>query len=617
MKKAVAGVLVFLTTMYSAQAAIQIRTKVDSPTPSDPHMMTVHISLRNTVAGNQFELKGLNLNYYMYDPTVRLLDLWGGVTYCSHGTDGISLNFGQLPQVVKAATTAAGTKLANYKCQIMFDPNISKIVTSAKDFEVTANFRFVDGSRVFSEPDDWSHTKNTSWTNNDSLSLVRITGGIPTVLSGKAPAADKALFLSEAQKKIKHIIVIMQENRSFDCYFGTYYGADGIPTTGWPVYHSGTATYFSPIHSTITIHPNFPHDNYDAQYVIQSPGANLDPLRFLDQAAGSNTVEELPYVISYLDRNEIPNYWQYADNFVLADRLFASCGSWSGPEHLFMVSGWSASGSTAATCVSNIKSYRDPSNPVDGQSAYAWTDITYLLKKHNPPIPWKFYNGEYFNPNCTSCDGPCIDPTNGDQTPPMWSPLPKFNDVKELPNQTNLIKGIDQFFADAGTRSYPAVSWITPGSNVSEHARGMVPGSVDVHTGQKYVTTLINKIMRNKALWDSCAIFLSWDDWGGFYDHVKPPSIDKNGLGVRVPALMISPWSRKGFIDKQELSHDAYLKFIEDLFLGSMRIGSSACGRPDNRTKDAIQREDKVKGDLLYEFDFWQPLRGPMTIGCP
>ena len=104
-----------------------------------------------------------------------------------------------------------------------------------------------------------------------------------------------------------------------------------------------------------------------------------------------------------------------------------------------------------------------------------------------------------------------------------------------------------------------------PEREVSEHPPSLITD------GQAYVTTLINSIMRSPC-WDSTAIFLSWDDWGGFYDHVVPPEVDENGYGLRVPGLVISPYARAGYIDHQQLSHDAYLKFIEDDFLEGERL---------------------------------------------
>jgi hypothetical protein len=118
------------------------------------------------------------------------------------------------------------------------------------------------------------------------------------------------------------------------------------------------------------------------------------------------------------------------------------------------------------------------------------------------------------------------------------------------------------------------------------------------------VTSLINALMASPC-WATSAIFLSWDDWGGFYDHVAPPAIDPNGYGLRVPGLVISPYARAGYIDHQELSHDAYLKFIEDDFLDGERIPQQ--GRPD-------VRESLAPGDLLYDFDFSAPPRAPIFL---
>ncbi|MBV8463382.1 MAG: hypothetical protein JO368_08815 [Acidimicrobiales bacterium] len=112
--------------------------------------------------------------------------------------------------------------------------------------------------------------------------------------------------------------------------------------------------------------------------------------------------------------------------------------------------------------------------------------------------------------------------------------------------------------------------------------------------------------------WDSTAVFLSWDDWGGFYDHVAPPSADQNGYGLRVPGIVISPYAKAGVIDHQVLSHDAYVKLIEDLFLGGHRIDPSTDGRPDPRPS---VREDAAQlGSLLADFDFRQHPRPPAPL---
>jgi phospholipase C len=111
--------------------------------------------------------------------------------------------------------------------------------------------------------------------------------------------------------------------------------------------------------------------------------------------------------------------------------------------------------------------------------------------------------------------------------------------------------------------------------------------------------------------WKSTAIFLAWDDWGGFYDHVKPPSVNGRSYGLRVPGLVISPYARRGYIDHQTLSFDAYLKFIEDDFLGGQRIDKTD-GRRDSRPR-VVENARKL-GNLFRDFDFNQAPRRPMLL---
>jgi phospholipase C len=126
---------------------------------------------------------------------------------------------------------------------------------------------------------------------------------------------------------------------------------------------------------------------------------------------------------------------------------------------------------------------------------------------------------------------------------------------------------------------------------------------------------LINTIMQSPD-WASTAIFLSWDDWGGFYDHVVPPAADRNGYGLRVPGLVISPYARRGYVDHQTLSFDAYNKFIEADFLGGRRLDPRTDGRPDPRPD--VREALPLLGNLVSDFNFSQPARRPMILPvCP
>jgi phospholipase C len=189
-------------------------------------------------------------------------------------------------------------------------------------------------------------------------------------------------------------------------------------------------------------------------------------------------------------------------------------------------------------------------------------------------------------------------------TPGIWNPLPIFEDVQKDGQLTNILP-LNSYFTAAQSGTLPAVSWITPSQADSEHP----PASV--HQGQAYVTAIVNAAMKSPD-WDSTAIFLQWDDWGGFYDHVVPPKVDDNGYGLRVPALVISPYARKGYIDHQVLSSDAYLKFIEDDFLAGARLNPKTDGRWDPRP--TVREDAKILGNMMEDFDFNQTPRSPVLL---
>jgi hypothetical protein len=189
-------------------------------------------------------------------------------------------------------------------------------------------------------------------------------------------------------------------------------------------------------------------------------------------------------------------------------------------------------------------------------------------------------------------------------TPGIWNPLPYFSTVKgdrELRN----VQDIAKFYQAAAGGTLPSVVWLAPNGVVSEHPPGRISA------GQAYVTGAINAIMRGPD-WQSTAIFVAWDDWGGFYDHVPPPTVDKNGYGLRVPALVISPYAKSNFIDHQTLSFDAYVKFIEDDFLDGARLDPKTDGRPDLRP--GVRENATGLGDLRNDFDFDQTPLPPLIL---
>ena len=420
--------------------------------------------------------------------------------------------------------------------------------------------------------------------------------------------------------KIRHVIVIMQENRSFDSYFGTYPGADGIPMhNSVPtvcVPDPEKQTCVRPYHDESPVNGGGPHDAVAARTDIAQGKMN----GFLAEAerAQRNCVPGTtnpncefgvrPDVLGYHTAHEIPNYWAYARQFVLQDHMFESNASWSLPAHLFMVSAWSARCLTnkPLSCFNALNAPVSPPgavvNPSSHPPKYAWTDLTYLLHRNN--VSWGYYVFPGTQPDCRDDAMTCRSLAQNAATPSGWNPLPWFADVRH-DGQLDRIMPIHHFYVAARKGTLPAVSWITPAGAVSDHP------PANIKAGQNYVTGLINTVMKGPD-WKSSAIFLTWDDWGGFYDNVKPPAVDLNGYGLRVPGLVISPYAKQGYIDQQTLSFDAYLKFIEDDFTRGQRLDPRTDGRPDRRP--TVRENAAVLGNLASDFDFNQQPRAPYIL---
>jgi phospholipase C len=390
--------------------------------------------------------------------------------------------------------------------------------------------------------------------------------------------------------KIQHVVIIMQENRSFDHYFGTYPGADGLPTDSAgnfttcepdPVNGGCIKPYFSSKDLT----RGGPHGR-------QSFLADVDNGAMDGFVKEVETINQLPGdVMSYYDARVIPNYWKYAQNYVLQDQLFESVDSWSLPSHLFLVANWSANCTT--TNPMSCKAGTPPLGPgATISTPQAYTDETYLLDHSG--VSWGYFVTKGTEPDCLDGQDQCRTLLQSYKTPGYWNPLPQFTDVQS-DRQVDNVQSIDNFYTLANNGMLPNVSWVQPNNYYSEHGQ-------PVSRGQAFVTSILNTVMTSPD-WASTAIFVSWDDWGGFYDHVVPPRIDSVGYGLRVPGLVISPWVKPGYIDHQTLSQDAYNKFIEDVFLGGKRVDPKTDGRPDPRPD---VRETLVPGDLINDFDFSQ-----------
>jgi len=454
---------------------------------------------------------------------------------------------------------------------------------------------------------------------------LTLVGVAATSATDRASAATPSAGIH----KIQHVVVIMQENRSFDSYFGTFPGADGIPmhdhvpTVCVPDPATGAACR-KPHHDSSLVNHGGPHGLPNA--VADINGGKMNG--FVEQAESKRRSCKDPNdpacsqagpvdALGYHDAREIPNYWTYAKQFVLQDHLFASARSWSLPEHLFLVSEWSARCAQTGDPMSCASDITHPRYPPDFKAQsrqrsarapltnpdYPWTDLTFLLHRQN--VSWGYYISPGLEPDCEDDTEVVCRQTHLDAgTSGIWNPLPNFDTVKS-DQQLGNIQPVQSFLDAAQHGTLPAVSWVVPNNVVSEHP----PASVA--TGEDYVTNLINTVMSGPD-WKSTAIFVSWDDWGGFYDHVRPPTVDRNGYGLRVPGLVISPYARRGYIDHQVLSHDAYAKFIEDDFLHGARLDPRTDGRPDPRP--TVRENAKILGDLTKDFDFSARPRAPLLL---
>jgi phospholipase C len=452
--------------------------------------------------------------------------------------------------------------------------------------------------------------------------LVSACTSGPKSADGDGPihGTPKVDVLALARQKIKHVVVVMQENRSFDSFFGTFPGADGIPmkdgvpTVCNPNPVSGVCV--KPFHDPNLLNLGGGHDVYSAKQDVgggRMDGyvANLmNRLGCVPDARRRHRqcdyAVDRPDVMGWHDARELPNYWTWAKDFVLQDHMFEPNFGSSVPAHVAMVSAWSAlcdDPKDVKTCAPDIVAPHAPVNTFPNEPPFAWTDITWLA--HKDDISWAYYKVPGAPADCDGSGDPLCKPSLGAPgTPWIWNPLPDFADVHE-DGQVGNLQPVARFFTAAKAGTLPAFSWVTPDWKHSDHP------SASLRTGAAYVTKVVNAVMTSPD-WASTAILVAWDDWGGFYDHVMPPKVDAVGYGLRVPAFMISPYARKGYIDHQTLSFDAYLKLVEDLFLGGQRLDPKTDGRPDPRPN--VREDAAVLGNLLAEFDFSQAPRAPEPL---
>lgn len=375
------------------------------------------------------------------------------------------------------------------------------------------------------------------------LAVAIVTGAYAFLgLAGRrvAPAA-----VVKTSTPIQHLIVIMKENHAFDNYFGTYPGADGLPAnvslpTGEggmiePHWIDGAWTLDLPHDRAAMLadYNNGSNDGFAIQADAWFPGLGATAL-------------------GYYDRRQLAGYWDLASNFTLADHYFQSVLGPTIPNRLYSFAGQSG-GLT--------------SNNLPGSGVDVPTVFDQLQAKG---ISWRYY----YIPNAPGS--------------PLLLGLPHFASDASL--DANIVP-MDRLQGDIRAGTLPNVTYIDPEGDVgvSEHP----PGSVIA--GENWTLSIIDAVMRGPE-WASTAIVLTWDENGGFYDHVPPPQVDTYGYGFRVPAIVISPLARRGFVDPTTMDHTSILRFIADNW-----------GLPYLTPRVAIA------GNLTSAFDF--PSAGSMRLG--
>jgi len=371
---------------------------------------------------------------------------------------------------------------------------------------------------------------------------------------------------SYAQSPIKHVVFILHENRTFDNLFGTFPNANGATTA--PI----STGQVIPLGHTPDRTP-LPLNHTQPTEVMVADFGKMD--RF-DQLTGCTQNESLMCLTQYTQA-DIPNLWQYASTFVLADNYFSSLHGPSFPNHLFVIGAQNGGAANNTNPITN-----------QGCAAAATTNVVVIDGQGEISTPY-----------------PCFDfPTLADslQTAGLsWrayntgSDFAAINHIRNTALWNNIVP-VGQFALDAAAGKLPAVSWLLPPGAENQYPTN------SACDGENWTVTQLNALMQGPD-WSSTAVFIAWDDFGGFYYHVAPPQVDEYGLGPRVPALVISPYAKPGYISHVQYDHTSVLKFIETQF------GLAA-----------LTSRDAAAADFSDAFDFTQTPQAPLVLQtrhCP
>ncbi len=408
------------------------------------------------------------------------------------------------------------------------------------------------------------------------LGLVAVLG-LFQLGQAAAPKKPSESGTPAGMTNIQHIIFIVKENRTFDTYFGRFPGANGA-TSG--TISTGQVIPFRLSPDQIV---DMGHDWTSALEGMD--GGKMDHFDLIPDADDNGEYLGLSQMTSF----DIPNYWSYAQKFVLADNAFSPLHGPTFPNHLYTIAAQSGGAISVPGGELQINAWGcdSPAGTTVGVLD-TFGDLTFEFPCFDFPtladnldsagISWTYYA-----------------PPQGAQGY-QYSSYDAINHIRNTSVWAEHVAPDTQFVTDAANGTLPAVSWLVTGP-ASEHA----PNSTCL--GENWTVQQLNALM-NGPDWDSSAVFLTWDDFGGFYDHVPPPQTDGQfGLGPRVPFLIISPYALTGHISKTQYDFTSVLKFIEERF-----------GLPPLTTMDANAN------DTTDSFDFTQTPLPPLILNqrsCP
>ncbi|MGH3444648.1 MAG: alkaline phosphatase family protein [Nocardioidaceae bacterium] len=365
---------------------------------------------------------------------------------------------------------------------------------------------------------------------------------------------------------IKHMVALFQENHTFDNYFGTRPGVDGIPAgTCMPVKEGTKRPCVKPFWIGGRAVDSLEHTK--EQFYREFDNGKMDGFVQANSDFGRNG----SLAMGYYDARDLPYYWNVADNYVLFDHWFSSVRAGSVANHVFAVSARPGVSPRSPNVVPK-RGYGDLPTIFDRLEAAG--------------VSWKFYVQNY---------DPGINYRTIEQTPEdraaqvFWVPLLGMNRFIDNPRLARHIVDLSQFYRDAQRGTLPAVSYVVP-SGDSEHPPGRL------QAGERLVRSMVDELARSPE-WSSSAFLWTYDDWGGWWDHVPPPRVDRWGYGMRVPTLLVSPYARKDFVDHRTSDFASILRFIEV-----------------NWNLPPLASRDRHAYDLMGSFDFKRPPRAPQVL---